>query len=131
MPLNFDKALGSHERALMIQSRRTSAISSNIVNADTPEYKARDVDFKQVLKRSQGDFLSMKATSSKHMQAEGVDTMGVALKYRIPLQPSLDGNTVDLDQEKSAYAENAMRYQTTLQFLTGRFQGIRGALRGE
>lgn len=131
MAISFDKALGSHEKSLIIQSRRASVISSNIVNADTPGYKAKDVDFKQVLKRSQGGLLNMKTTSAKHMRAQGMDTMGVALKYRIPLQPALDGNTVNLDQEKSAYAENALRYQTTLQFLTGRFKGIKGALRGE
>jgi len=131
MPINFEKALGSHEQALMIQARRASAISSNIVNADTPNYKARDIDFKQALKKSQGDFLSMSQSHSNHIHAAGSDAMGIHLKYRTPLQPSLDGNTVDLDLEKSAYSENAVRYQTTLQFLTGRFKGMKNALAKE
>ena len=131
MTINFDKALGSHERALMIQSRRASAISSNIVNADTPNYKAKDIDFKEALKRSQGDLLPIAQSNAKHIPVDGMGANGFHLKYRIPLQPSLDGNTVDLDQEKMAYTENSVRYQATLQFLTGRFKGMKNALRGE
>ncbi len=131
MPINFDKALGSHEQALMIQARRTSAISSNIANADTPGYKARDIDFKEVLKNSQGDMLKMHKTSSSHLQSFGMDSKGMQLKYRIPSQPSLDGNTVDLDMEKSAFSENAVRYQTTLHFLTRKFNGMIKAFKEE
>lgn len=129
MPINFDKALGSHEKALMIQARRASMISSNIANADTPGYKARDVDFKEVLKSSGGDMLSLQKTNSSHLQLFGTDSMGMEIKYRMPGQPSLDGNTVDLDLEKSEFSENAVRYQTTLRFLTGRFNGIMKALK--
>ncbi len=129
MPINFDKALGNHEQALMIQARRASALSSNIVNADTPGYKARDVDFKEVLKSTKGEQLVMSKTSSSHITSFGTSTMGTQLKYRIPNQPSLDGNTVDLDLEKSAYAENAVRYQTSLRFLTGKFKGMMNAFR--
>jgi len=131
MPINFDKALGSHEKALMIQARRASTLASNIVNADTPNYKARDIDFKQALKGAQGDTLKMAGSSSGHMTGAGTGISGSDLKYRTPLHPSLDGNTVDLDQEKAAYTDNAIRYQTTLQFLTGRFSGIKNALRME
>lgn len=131
MPINFDKALGSHEKALMIQARRARALSSNIVNADTPGYKARDIDFKQALKSSQGDMLSLQKTSASHMTSDGVDAQGMQLKYRIPSQPSLDGNTVDLDLEKSAYSENAVRYQTTLHFLTRKFRGMINAFKEE
>jgi len=129
MPINFDKALGNHEQALMLQARRASALSSNIVNSDTPGYKARDLDFKAVLKNTTGDMLAMNVTSSSHMPSFGMDSMSAQLKYRIPNQPSLDGNTVDIDMEKSAYAENAVRYQTSLRFLTGKFKGMMNALR--
>jgi len=129
MLINFDKALGSHEKALMIQARRASALSSNIVNADTPGYKARDIDFKQALKNTKGDMLNLQKTNASHMPSFGVDSMGTQLKYRTPAQPSLDGNTVDLDLEKSAYSENSVRYQTTLRFLTGKFSGMMKALR--
>jgi len=131
MPINFDKALGSHEQALMIQARRTSAISSNIANADTPGYKARDIDFRQALKNSQGDMLKLQKTSTSHIASVGVDSKGMQLQYRIPSQPSLDGNTVDLDMEKSAYSENAVRYQTTLHFLTRKFRGMINAFKEE
>jgi flagellar basal-body rod protein FlgB len=131
MPFNVDKALGSHEKALMIQARRASALSSNIVNADTPGYKARDIDFKQALRNSQGDMLKLQNTSASHMSSFGVDSMGMQLKYRTPGQPSLDGNTVDLDLEKSAYSENAVRYQATLHFLTRKFNGMIKAFKEE
>jgi len=131
MPINFDKALGSHEKALMIQARRASMISSNIANADTPGYKARDLDFKQVLKSSSGDMLSLQKTNGSHLQSSGMNSMGMEVKYRMPGQPSLDGNTVDLDLEKSEFSENAVRYQTTLHFLTRKFSGMIKAFREE
>lgn len=131
MPINFDKVLGSHEQALIMQSRRASVLSSNIVNADTPNYKARDIDFREVLKSSQGDMLKMAGSKSGHMSSSGITLSGSDLKYRVPLQPALDGNTVDLDMEKAAYTDNAIRYQTTLQFLTGRFTGMKNAFRTE
>lgn len=131
MPINFDKALGNHERALMIQARRASVISSNIANADTPGYKARDLDFKQILNSTGGDMLALQKTNGSHMQASGMDSMGMQLKYRMPGQPSLDGNTVDLDLEKSEFSENAVRYQTTLRFLTGKFSGMIKAFKEE
>lgn len=129
MPINFEKMLGSHEKALMIQARRATVISSNIANADTPGYKARDFDFKQILKSSSNDMLSLQKTNGAHMQSSGTDSMGMELKYRMPGQPSLDGNTVDLDLEKAEFSENSVRYQITLRFLTGRFSGMMKALK--
>lgn len=122
--INFEKVLGSHATALKIQSRRASTLSSNIANADTPGYKARDLDFKEILKSSTNDLLPMQKTSSSHITSAGMDAFGFQLKYRTPNQSSFDGNTVDLDMEKSAYAENALRYQTSLRFLTGKFKGM-------
>ncbi|HEC29060.1 MAG TPA: flagellar basal body rod protein FlgB [Gammaproteobacteria bacterium] len=130
MPINFEKILGSHEKALMIQARRAGLLSANIVNADTPGYKSRDIDFRQILKQSQGDVMSMKRTSAGHMTSSGSSMTNFQTLYRVPAQPSLDGNTVDLDLEKAAYAENSVRYQTTLKFLGGRFKGLMGVLRG-
>ena len=128
MPINFDNILGSHEKALMLQARRTSLLSANIVNADTPGYKSRDIDFRQVLKQTQGEVMAMKKTSAGHMSSAGSNGASFQTMYRVPTQPSLDGNTVDLDLEKAAYAENSVRYQTTLKFLGGRFKGLMGAL---
>ena len=129
--INFDKILGNHERAFMIQSRRSSVLASNIVNSDTPGYKAKDIDFRSALNKSENDLMTMKTTRPGHIQTTVARPLGIELKYRIPAQPSLDGNTVDLNAEKAAYAENAIRYQASLRFLTGKFKGIKNALKGE
>lgn len=136
MPIiNFDKALGSHEKALLFQSRRTAILASNIANADTPGYKARDIDFRETLKQEKFNTASsirLKTTHSTHFRSTQSDALsGVEVKYRTPSQPSLDGNTVELQKEQAAFAENAIRYQATLKFLGGRFKGIRAAIRGD
>lgn len=135
MPINFDTALGSHEQALMIHSRRLKIHAANLANADTPNYKARDIDFKAALKAMQqdGGSSSLRVTHPSHMQAMGSASSlpGGELLYRVPNQASLDGNTVDEQMEQTAFAETAVRYRSTLQFLSGRFKGMMGALRGE
>lgn len=128
MPINFDKALGSHEQALYLQSRRAGVLASNLANADTPHYKARDLDFRSALQQA-GHRVRMAATNPHHLQARGANLPGGELRYRIPNQPSLDGNTVDLDAEQAAFAENALRYQATLRFLGGRFRGMINAMK--
>ena len=113
MPINFDKALGSHERALLLQSRRTSILASNIANADTPGYKARDMDFNQALKKAKFNTdspASLKTTHAAHFPSASKGVFSdVAMIYRTPSQPSLDGNTVELQKEQAAFAENAVR----------------------
>ncbi|TVQ74132.1 MAG: flagellar basal body rod protein FlgB [Chromatiaceae bacterium] len=131
MPLSFDKALGIHGEALQVRSRRMELLASNIANADTPNYKARDLDFRQVLKQQhQPDHLSMSRTHAAHLDATGgAGGMGEAM-YRVPNQPSLDGNTVDPQLEQAAFAENAVQYQASLDFLSDKFVGLRNAFRG-
>ena len=135
MPINFDKALGSHEKALLFQSRRTAILASNIANADTPGYKAKDIDFKAALKQANSNSVStaqLKTPHSRHIGRSAPGTFSnIEMKYRTPAQSSLDGNTVELQKEQAAFAENSVRYQATLKFLGGRFKGIRAALRGE
>lgn len=128
MPINFDKALGSHEQALYLQSRRAGVLASNLANADTPNYKARDLDFRAALHQA-GQSVRMRATHSGHLQARGGNLPGGELQFRAPNAPSLDGNTVDVDVEQAAFAENALRYQATLRFLSGRFTGMKNALK--
>ena len=93
-------------------------LASNIANASTPGFKARDIDFKAALAAVEGG------------QADDRG-IGDAMKYRVPIQTSLDGNTVELNQEQTAFAENAVQYQTTLSFLNGRIATITRALKGE
>lgn len=114
-----DGLFGLHGKALELRSQRLNLLASNIANASTPGYKARDIDFESALRDAtdKGESVAKAASSS----------MG----YRIPLQPSLDGNTVELSTEQTLFAENAVKYQTTLSFLESRINTITRALRGE
>ncbi|WP_336959942.1 flagellar basal body rod protein FlgB [Sphingobium aquiterrae] len=114
-----DSLFGVHGKALALRSQRLSLLASNIANAATPGYKARDIDFESALKEA-----TDKGSST---DAAVKDQMG----YRIPLQPSLDGNTVELSTEQTLFAENAVKYRTTLSFLEGRINTISRALKGE
>jgi len=131
MPINFDSALGVHARALMVRSRRNELLASNIANADTPGYKARDIDFRAILD-SAGNPAGLRTTHQNHLSLSGESGIaGAELLYRVPNQPSLDGNTVDPDLEKAAFAENALRYNASLTFLDRKFKGLIMALKGE
>lgn len=130
MPINFDKALGIHPQALALRGRRSEVLAANLANADTPGYKAQDIDFKAALNRASVKAPSLKVTHSNHISTNQ-SVMGERLMYRIPLQPSLDGNTVDSQVEQTKFAENALQYQANLQFVTGKFTGLRSAIKGE
>ncbi len=131
MSISFDSALGIHQKALAIRSQRAEILASNIANADTPGYKARDIDFKSTLANIDNRAgNSLTRTNSKHIQISTIDNNPEVL-YRTPNQSSLDGNTVDGQLEKSAFAENAFRYQASLTFLGGKFKGMLAAIKGE
>ena len=133
MPINFERAFSIHDDALIMRGKRSSILASNIANADTPNYKARDVDFKSMLQQinhQQTDKLSMVATHLNHIDLDsGVNSL--SLKYRNPLHASLDGNTVDSHVEQAKFSQNALQYQTSFTFLNGSIQGIMKALKGE
>ncbi|MBS1213213.1 MAG: flagellar basal body rod protein FlgB [Proteobacteria bacterium] len=130
MAINFDNALGVHPMALKFRDQRSELLASNLANADTPNYKARDIDFQSVLQGLQSPKLKLAATQQAHLQPQGVNS-GAQLQYRLPSQPSLDGNTVDAEQEQVRYAENALSYQFSLRLLTDKFSGLVTAIRGE
>ncbi len=127
---SFEQALGIHPQAMMLRARRAELLAANLANADTPNYQARDIDFRTVLS-NQGDAGGLTATHSSHMSGGIEDLMGAELMYRVPQQPSLDQNTVDVDAERARFVDNSMRYQASLRFLDGRFSGLKAALRGE
>ena len=133
MPFNFDSYLGVHENALNIQARRAQVLASNLANTDTPGYKAREIDFKshmQSLGRDNTSPDSLMQTHALHMKPDSfID--GYELKYRIPYQPSLDGNTVEQQVEMSAYSDNAMRYLMSLRLLSGKFNTLTSAIKGQ
>ncbi|WP_297526593.1 flagellar basal body rod protein FlgB [Thiohalobacter sp.] len=131
MPISFDSALGPLPQALKLRARRTEVLASNLANADTPNYKARDIDFRAAFDQAQGRRLAMRVTQPGHIPLGEPAYGGAPLKFRVPSQPSLDGNTVDSQVEQAAFSENAVRYQATLTFLSGRIKGLKAAIKGE
>jgi flagellar basal-body rod protein FlgB len=124
----IDNALGVHAQALGLRSKRMEVLARNIANADTPHYKAKDVDFRSVLKQSREDALN--STHNMHMKiAMEEDSSGE--KYRVPFNASFDGNTVEMNVEQAKFGQVAADYQTTLNILENRVSGIRRALRGD
>jgi flagellar basal-body rod protein FlgB len=132
MAIDFDKHLGVLPAALSLQSRRTEVIAANLANADTPNYKARDVDFRAALAQAgaNGGSLGLQSTNTRHLGTAGA-AGDATLLYRTPLAPSLDGNTVDAHLEQAAFAENSVRYQSTLTFLNGKFRSLMTAITGQ
>lgn len=130
MAINFDKAFGIHDKALLLFERRTQLLSENIANADTPGYKARDIDFDKVLQNAQGQSLKMQATHKGHIDPSQ-QAFAEDVQYRKVEQSAADGNTVDVQKEKAAFAENSMRYQTTMHILSRRISGLKNAFRGD
>lgn len=136
MSISFDSALGIHERALAFRAQRAEVLGNNLANADTPNYKARDLDFKAVLAQqggAQDGRLAMATDNARHLGGDGAG-QGVgeaALMYRIPTQPSLDQNTVDEQVEQANYAENALQFQTSFTLLNSKFKSLITAIRGE
>lgn len=129
--INFDNALGLHARALQLRASRAEVLANNLANADTPGFKARDINFRAVLA---GEVEAQKSvavdrTHSGHLA--GRSQIDEQLLYRNPTQPSIDGNTVDTQIEKSQFAKNSMDYNSTFEFLSSKFKGLRNAVRGE
>lgn len=130
-------ALGFDKQALNLRAQRHEVLASNIANADTPNYKAQDFDFSEELSRvmqegrSQGQGMELQVTSSRHISGQAPASAGVDMQYRIPDQPSLDGNTVDMDRERTQFADNAMRYQASLTLANSRIQGLKSAMQPE
>ena len=118
-----------YSNALGIRNKRNEILASNIANAATPNYKARDVDFEVELAKALS--VGPLKTSSKGHIALASKNLPGKVQYREPLNPSMDGNTVELSVEQMQFAENTMRYQTTLKFLNGKITKMLSAIRGE
>lgn len=131
---SFEQQISVYSQALSLRSQRHQVLASNIANADTPNYKARDFDFEQAMRQASsgrvGDQpLSMQVTSSRHLQ--GSAGLGMPfLQYRSETQSAVDGNTVDMDVERTQMAENALQYQVVSQLLAGEIKDMRSALGG-
>lgn len=134
MPLSLDSYLGVHQKALQVYGQRTSVLANNIANADTPNFKAQDVDFRSLLGGSGSSTqpsLQLTGTNGAHINGATPADAGAGVKYRTPLAPSLDGNTVDVQQEQAAFADNTVRYQAALTFLSDKFKTLMTAITGQ
>jgi flagellar basal-body rod protein FlgB len=128
----IDHQIAVQRAALGVLTYRQELLASNIANADTPHFKARDIDFKDALGaalagRRSGD-VGMMATSPRHLGGAAGPSFAGAIKYRTEFQPSIDGNTVNMDVERSAFAENALRMEATLTFINGNFKTLQMAM---
>ena len=126
---SFTEHLGFHASALQLRSRRNEMLASNIATAATPNFKARDLDFDTELKRI-NKIGNIETTNGSHFSSIQ-KRIGKDSVYRIPIHPSLDGNTVEMAVEQMQFSENVMRYQTTLSFLNNKIAGLRSAIKGE
>lgn len=134
MSINFDKALGIHEKALSFRAQRAEVLANNIANADTPNYKARDLDFSEVLAaQSAGSQkgATPQRSNERHIPLDTVSLSTAGLNYRAVSQASIDQNTVDMQVEQASYAENAVQFQASFTLLNNKFKGLMSALRGE
>lgn len=129
MAINFNEALGIHPQALTMREKRSEVLATNLANSDTPGYKARDLDFKSILKQNLPLAQTMERTQAGHFAPQQL--LEARLMYRNPGQVSLDGNTVEANVEQAKYAENAVQYQASLQFISNKFSGLMMALRGQ
>ena len=135
MPLSLDAYLGVHQDALKLYARRTAVLANNLANADTPNFKAQDLDFKTLLANAgttPAPASGLASTQARHISTAAVlPNHSGGLKYRVPLAPSLDGNTVDPQLEQAAFADNTVRYQAALTFLSEKFKGLMTAITGQ
>ncbi|MCV6589889.1 MAG: flagellar basal body rod protein FlgB [Marinobacterium sp.] len=135
MAISMDRALGLHDDALLLRSRRAEVLANNISNADTPNFKARDLDFRSVLEEQLQSTaqrpLELSRTDGQHIYGISEPAYISDLMYRIPRQASVDGNTVEVQEEMARYTKNAMDYQASFGFLDRKFKGLNTAIKGE
>ncbi len=134
--LDLNAYLGIQPQALELQSRRMDVLADNLANVDTPNYKARDIDFQAALAAATGASngagapVQLETTSPRDIAAAPGAPGSPELKYRVPLAPSLDGNTVDAQLEQAAFADNSVRYQATLTFISSSLRNLMTAITG-
>ena len=134
MANSLDQTLQFHAEALSLRGLRQQVLASNIANADTPGYNARDIDFTKSLQDAVSGRVSANAltrTVNTHLASpQAATASGSPLLYRQVVQPSLDGNTVDMDVERAQFAENAVRYEANLMFLNSQLKSLLAAIQG-
>ena len=127
--INFNNALGVHPDAMLLRGKRAEILANNLANSDTPGFKARDMNFQAQLAKETQTGMEMTSTNSAHISGSANQSNG--LLFRNPSQPSIDGNTVDTQLEQTIFSRNAMDYNSSFEFLSGKFKGLKSAIRGE
>jgi len=118
-----------HSEALGLRAKRNEILASNIANAATPNFKAKDLDFKEVFDAKMG-FGKVNTSSNRHLEVFSVENQD-GIGFRQNITPSMDGNTVELHVEQMQFSENVIRYQTSLEFLNRKISGLMAAIKGE
>lgn len=134
MAISIDKHFGVHQHAMELRSQRANVLADNIANADTPGYKARDIDFQEMLKARMGEsseILPLETTNASHQLTTPQANTMTGLKFRTPTQPAVDGNTVDVQVERTQFVQNTIEFQTAFEFLNGKVKSLMTAIRGE
>ncbi|SMF36214.1 flagellar basal-body rod protein FlgB [Alteromonadaceae bacterium Bs31] len=134
MGISFDSALGVHESALRLRAHRAGMLASNLANADTPNYKAKDINFKKALAARIDDNsadLAMSSTRSGHINMNSAGVGFTEALYRVPNQPSIDGNSVEEQVEHAEFMKNNLEFQASFTFLNSKFKGLTKAIKGE
>lgn len=128
----IDRHIAPNLQALNLRAMRSEVLAANIANADTPNFKARDFDFRAAMGGALAAAkLDMARTAPAHIRERGADSGAPRLQFRNPVQPSIDGNTVELDAEVARFSDNSIRYQAALTFMNSRINGLRTALTGQ
>lgn len=129
----IDEEIGFMSKALSLHAHRQQMLAGNIANADTPNYKAVDIDFSRALRAAVGSDtpVGLNRTAPGHLQAQENNPLGARTQYRQPAQPSIDGNTVDMDVERAQFIDNAIRYQFALDRVSSKFKTLELALKGQ
>ena len=125
--------LNFHGDALVLRADRQRLLASNIANADTPGYVARDFDFAQALKSVQGgaSVSTVALTDARHLRLGSADPRQAEMAYTVQTQPAQDGNSVDLDRERANFVDNSIRYESTLRFINGHVKTMLSAITGQ
>jgi len=129
--MNIDKVLAPHATALSLHAQRARLLATNLANADTPNYKAKDMDFKAALGAALKGGGGLRTTDSRHINPDGGVVASTRSYERISQQPSVDGNAVDTQVEQAQFTRNAIDYQASLRFLNGTIKGLLSAIKGE
>ncbi|MDR2881320.1 MAG: flagellar basal body rod protein FlgB [Azoarcus sp.] len=132
----LEKNLSVHQTALNLQAYRQQLLASNIANSDTPNYKARDLLFRDALsaaldRGSLGQSLPLMKTHARHLGGKAEFSPNTFVRYRTEWQSAVDGNTVDMDTERAAFAENTVHYEASITFINGLLRSMQSAISGQ